>query len=106
MKQSFFQNIPEKIREEFFETIIESKNIKIEKIVSKGHCSPKNFWYDEKMNEFVLVLQGSALLQFEKNSKTIYLKKGDFLNIESHSRHRVLATDKNMETVWLAVYYQ
>jgi cupin 2 domain-containing protein len=105
MKGSFFQNIPEKIKEELFETIIETKNIKIEKIVSNGQSSPKNFWYDEKMNEFVLVLQGSALLQFEKNSKTIYLKKGDYLNIESHSRHRVLATEKNIETLWLAVYY-
>ncbi|MDY0360091.1 MAG: cupin domain-containing protein [Desulforegulaceae bacterium] len=105
MKGSFFQNIPEKIKKELFETIIETKNIKIEKIVSKGQSSPKNFWYDEKMSEFVLVLQGSALLQFEKNSKTIYLKKGDYLNIEPHSRHRVLATEKNIETLWLAVYY-
>lgn len=38
--------IPNNIPEELFETLINSKNIKIERIVSKGHKTPKGQWYD------------------------------------------------------------
>lgn len=105
MKYNFFENIPSIIKDEFFETIIEKKDIKIERIVSKGNFYPNNFWYDQKLNEFVVLLEGSALIQFEKNFKTIYLKKGDALNIKALQRHRVLATASGKDTVWLAVHY-
>ncbi|MDY0132088.1 MAG: phosphoribosylaminoimidazole carboxylase [Desulforegulaceae bacterium] len=105
MKFSFFENIPSKIKDELFETIIENKNIKIEKIISKGNSYPKEFWYDQKLNEFVVVLKGAALIQFKKNFKTIYLKKGEAINIKANEKHRVLATSQEKETVWLAVHY-
>jgi cupin 2 domain-containing protein len=105
LKYSFFENIPAQIKDELFETIIEEKEIRIERIVSSGTPCPKDFWYDQHSNEFVIVLKGSALIQFEKDFKTVYLKKGEALDIKANEKHRVLATHHEQKTVWLAVHY-
>jgi hypothetical protein len=39
--------------------------MKIERIISQGQASPPGFWYDQAWNEWVIVLKGSATLQFE-----------------------------------------
>ncbi len=104
MKQNLFQDIPENIHEEFFETIIESDSVRIERIISKGQNSPPNFWYDQDKNEWVIVVKGKARLQFEEGS-IIELGEGDFINIPAHQKHRVEWTDPNSETIWLAVFY-
>ena len=57
------------------------------------------------MNEFVLVVQGSAGLKFEGEDDIVVLTAGDYLNIGSHVRHRVEWTDPSCETIWLAVHY-
>ena len=96
--------IPEKLPEEIFETIVASKNVKIERIVSKGHTSPASGWYDQDSNEWVMVLQGSALLAFE-DEPYVTLNSGDYLNIPAHKKHKVQWTDSDTQTVWLAVHY-
>ena len=80
-------------------------NLKIERIISKGHCSPDDFWYDEPLNEFVLVVKGCGVIKLKKNGKEIRLEPGDYYNIPAHEKHRVEWTDENTETIWLAVYY-
>ncbi len=40
--------------------------LKIERIVSRGHASPPDFWYDSETTEWVVLLQGCAVLQFAK----------------------------------------
>lgn len=89
--------------EEVFETIVDNASVRIERIVSQGHKSPDDFWYNQAQNEWVLVIQGSAKIQFEE--KVISLNKGDYLNIPAHVRHRVLKTDSNELTIWLAIFY-
>lgn len=103
-KNNFFANIPQNLPEEFFETIVQSGNVRIEKIVSDGHISQQNFWYDQNQNEFVLLLQGSAIIEFE-NDESIELKVGDYQIISAHQKHRVSYTDKNKKTIWLAIFY-
>ena len=43
---SLFEGIPENLPQELFETICTAGNVKIERIVSRGHFSPEGFWYD------------------------------------------------------------
>lgn len=105
MKHSLLENIPETLPEELFETIASSPNVKIERIVSKGHSSPEDFWYDQHQNEFVLVVKGSAGLRVEGRDDEIVLKPGDYFNIQAHVRHRVEWTEADNETVWLAIHY-
>lgn len=100
---NIFENIKiDKENEEFLD-LIKSKNVRIERIVSNGQSSPVNFWYEQKENEFVLVLEGDAILEFE--DKEINLKKGDYINIEANRKHRVKYTSKEKPTIWLAIFY-
>ncbi len=101
---NLFQNIPQHLPEELFETIAQSDNIKIEKIISDGHTSPPGFWYDQDQNEFVLVLKGNAILEFEDGA-TQEMNEGDYQIIPAHKKHRVSYTDTNGKTIWLAVHF-
>jgi cupin 2 domain-containing protein len=104
MKKSMLDGIPDNIPEEIFETIVSGENIKIERIISKGHSSEKDFWYNQELNEFVLVIKGAASLKLESKEEII-LKPGDYYNIKAHEKHRLDWTDKDTETIWLAVHY-
>ena len=102
-KKNIFENLPSKLEEEFFETIIQSDEFKLERIISKGHSSPKDFWYDQDQNEFVLLLKGSAKIEFEK--EIISLNEGDHIVIPAHTKHRVEETSKEEKTYWLTLFY-
>ena len=104
-KKDLFANIPYELKAELIETILQTSNFHIERIVSLGHCSPDGFWYDQKENELVILLKGNANIRFENQPQTITMKPGDYLHIEKHVRHRVEWTDPNEETIWLAVHY-
>jgi cupin 2 domain-containing protein len=84
--------------------LLRHKNIKIERIVSQGLASPKNGWYDQTQNEWVIVLEGSGSILFESGEE-VNLKKGDYLNIPAHTKHKVTRTDLNNITIWLAIHY-
>lgn len=91
---------------EVFENLIEADNVKIERIVSgKGYASPAGFWYDQEVNEWVMVVQGSAGIGFADRDEVVELGRGDYLNIAARVKHRVVWTDSEVETVWLVVRY-
>ena len=98
----FEQIIVDKNEEKFFE-IFKNETIKVEKIVSNGQTSPENFWYEQEKSEFVLLLEGFAILEFENREEE--LKKGDCLNIQAYKKHRVKFTSLDEPTVWFAVFY-
>ena len=98
----FEQIIVDKNEEKFFE-IFKNETIKVEKIVSNGQTSPENFWYEQEKSEFVLLLEGFAILEFE--NREVELKKGDCLNIQAYEKHRVKFTRLDEPTVWFAVFY-
>jgi len=102
---SLFEGIPAELPEELIDILCETDSVKIERIVSRGHASPKGFWYDQAGLEFVLLVQGSAGLKFEGEDEVVVLKAGDYLNIGFQVRHRVEWTDPSCETIWLAVHY-
>ena len=98
----FDKIIVDKEEENFFE-IIKNETIKIEKIVSNGQISPENFWYEQEKSEFVLLLEGFAILEFE--NREVELKKGDCINIKAKQKHRVKFTSLDEPTIWFAVFY-
>jgi cupin 2 domain-containing protein len=102
---NLFQDIPTALPAEIVETLVASKKVRIERIVSKGHYSPSDFWYNQAENEWVLLVKGEAKLRFETGNELVHLTAGMHVNIPAHQKHRVEWTRKNEETIWLAVFY-
>ena len=101
---NLFTNVPSHLDQELVETILRSRFLRIERIVSTGQASAPGFWYDQKDHEWVVVLQGRARLRFD-DGQTKDLNAGDFVHIKAHQRHRVESTSSEEATVWLAVFY-
>jgi cupin 2 domain-containing protein len=101
---NIYAAIPRSLPDEIFETIVVGNNVTIERIVSKGHASPESGWYDQEINEWVIVLKGKALLAFA-DAPSVYLTGGEYINIPAHKKHKVQWTDPDSETIWLAVHY-
>ena len=76
---------------EQFVTLWQNASVKIERIVSHSHRSPENFWYDQGEDEWVIVLRGTATLEFA-SGELVELRDGDHLMIPRHLRHRVART--------------
>ncbi len=104
MTYNIFDAMPTDAANEVFEDIVRTPHVRIERIISKGHASPEVGWYDQEENEWVIVLQGAGAILFE-DGRQVVLNKGDYLNIPAHSKHKVLWTDKEGLTIWLAVFY-
>ena len=83
---------------EDFNTLLEHKNIKINRIVSSADLEPVEYMQDE--DEWVVVIDGEATLLLKNKEKV--LKKGDTLFIPSKTPHKVLKTSHG--TVWLAIH--
>lgn len=103
--KNIFNDIPADLPEEVTEKVISSGKFRIERIISGGHSSPEDFWYDQEENEWVIVLKGKARVEFFGENELIELNEGDYINIPSHKKHRVKCTDPETETIWLAVFY-
>ncbi|MFY8352367.1 cupin domain-containing protein [Pseudoalteromonas sp. SSM20] len=104
-KNNLFANLPKDTTQEHFSDLIKSSSTRIERIVSFGQSSPQSGWYDQGENEWVCVLSGYGVLEFEYGSK-VKLDVGDHLLIPAGCKHKVVETDPNSETVWLAVFYK
>ena len=100
---NLFDSIPGGLPHEVVETLLKSNNVRIERIISHGHASPKGSWCDQDQHEWVLLVRGAARLGFENGS--LELKPGDHLNIPAHQRHRVEWTTPAEPTIWLAIHY-
>jgi len=100
---NLFADLPAKADEEVFNDLLKRPGVRIERIVSTGQASPPGFWYDQAWDEWVLVLTGRAGLQLEGQAETT-LNPGDYISLPAHKRHRVVWTDADEPTVWLAVH--
>ncbi len=100
---NLFSNLPQHLPEELFETLLQGDGVRLERIVSHGHSTPHGEWYEQKWDEWVILLSGSASLKFE-NGEPHQLKPGDYLFIPAHRRHRVEATNKQEKSIWLALH--
>jgi cupin 2 domain-containing protein len=98
-----FDQLPQHLPKEVVQTLIQAADVRIERIISHGHTSPTDIWYDQPQAEWVIVLRGAARLQFE--DRMVEMKLGDFINIPAHCRHRVDWTTPDEQTIWLGVRY-
>jgi cupin 2 domain-containing protein len=103
---NLFENLPADIPAELFTTVLRAHGFRIQRIVSQGQASPPGFWYNQEESEWILVLEGQAAVQFEGEPQAAELRRGSYLNIPAHVRHRVVWTDPSQKTVWLAIHYQ
>lgn len=102
--KNIFESIPKSLEKELVEVLAQSDQVTIERIISKGHRSPKSGWYDQDRNEWVIVLKGEAVISFE-DGKEVNLKVGSYTHIPAHNKHKVCWTNPITETIWLAIYY-
>ncbi|MEQ8383885.1 MAG: cupin domain-containing protein [Coleofasciculus sp. A1-SPW-01] len=97
-------NLPSQLsNEEQFEALVSSDSVLIERIVSTGQTTPIGEWYDQQQDEWVILLQGEAILIYDDGSK-IELKVGDYVLIDAHQKHRVEWTSSHPPCIWLAVH--
>ena len=83
---------------ETFTTLLEHKNIKINRIVSSNTLDETEYMQEE--DEWLVLIEGEATLLLHDERKT--LLKGDTLFIPSKTPHRVLSTQNG--TIWLTVH--
>jgi cupin 2 domain-containing protein len=93
---------PLPLTEEATAILSENKNIRIERIISAGQISD---WYEQSETEFVILLEGNAVIEYE-NNKTVAMTKGETLLIAPYERHRVSFTSSDPPCIWLCVFYK
>ena len=91
------------LAEERFDVLADGGAVCIERIVSAGHTTPPDTWYDQARDEWVVLLQGEASVEFEDGG-VVRLGPGDHLLIPAHDRHRVASTSREPPCIWLAVH--
>ena len=110
-----FSPVPDPLPDELVEVIDAGQgSFRLERIVSRGHVTPPDYWYDQEEDEWVWLLCGAARLEVEPQQPaasapgpevaTVDLGVGDYLLLPAHTRHRVVWTDPEKDTVWLAVF--
>lgn len=88
------------INGEVITTLLENEKIRIETIVSYGNASLDDFWYCQNEDEWVMLTNGKAQIQFE--DEFVDLCKDDHMLIPAYKKHRVSYTSDDAE--WLCVF--
>ncbi|MCJ2376338.1 cupin domain-containing protein [Vibrio sp. ZSDZ34] len=102
---NLLKHLPVDMTDESFEDIVFSDSVRIERIVSQGHTSPNEGWYDQDENEWVMVIKGAGEITFEDGNVSL-LGEGDHILIPAHVKHKVSHTPHDKKTIWLAVFYK
>lgn len=102
---NLFDDLSAKLPAERIDVLLSAPGIRVERIVSTGHVTPPNEWYDQDTDEWVVVLRGRARLRIASESDARDLYPGDHVLLRAHVRHRVEWTDDAGPTVWLALHY-
>jgi len=90
---------------ELVEALIPDRGVLIERIISSGHITLPDSWYDQERDEWVVLLQGQARVAWE-NGQELVMEAGDWVFIAAHERHRVEYTSEQPPCIWLAVHGQ
>jgi len=105
MNGNIFDNCKTDSKEEIFETLYQNENVIIERIISFGNITPQGQWYDQEKDEWVLLIEGNAKLEFE-DDRIVELNKGDYVHLPAHQKHRVIYTSIDPKCIWLAFHFK
>lgn len=102
---NLFEEVSQAQGQETYETLLEGGSVRIERIVSFGHASQEGFWYDQAEDEWVVLLEGAAILEDAEGARLL-LRPGDTVWLPAGLKHRVAWTQEHKRTLWLAVFSQ
>jgi len=88
---------------EVFESILEKDNFRVERIVTLRPYENPGAWYNQKTDEWVLLMQGESELEF-KDSEIIKMDAGDYIFIPAHKKHRINYSSHDPKCIWLAIH--
>ena len=100
--KNIYSGTKEAGEEEKFKLLAKGKNFRIDRIVSSGHSSPQGFWYDQEDDEWVMLVQGNAVMEVE--GKMVEMKAGDYLFLPKGCKHRIERTDIDPVCIWLCFF--
>jgi cupin 2 domain-containing protein len=103
--RNLFAAIPRELTDELVERLLDMDRFTVERIVSRGHRTPPATWYDQEQDEWVLLVEGSAVLRIDGLPTPLTLQPGDHVLLPAHTRHRVEWTPAERDTVWLALHF-
>ena len=83
---------------ERFETILQHTNLVVERIISSANTTPSEYVQDQ--DEWVLLAQGTAILEINGQAKE--LKAGDYVFLPAGTPHTVRKVSEG--ALWLAVH--
>jgi len=102
---NLLSKLPASASEEAFERLLESKGLRLERIVSTGQITPPGDWLVQDWDEWVVILTGGATLLIEGELAPRELRPDDWISVPAGVRHRVEWTSREPPTVWLALHY-
>ena len=105
MKANILDNLKINSDKEVFDTLFKNDDIIIERISSYGNTTNPDEWYDQEKDEWVILLEGVAKLEFE-DKKIVELQKGDYIYLPAHQKHKVLYTSIEPNCIWLAFHFK
>ena len=88
---------------ELFESLLEKGDLRVERIVTLTSYAEPGEWYDQETDEWVVLLKGSAEIEYKAGTKT-RLEAGDHLFIPARRVHRVAWSSPDEICIWLAVH--
>lgn len=103
--KNIFDNISNYSKNEIFTFLLENQSFRIERILSFGTDSLSNDWFDQEWHEWVVVIQGYGILEFEDGT-TKKMKAGDYELIPARTKHKVIEVSESETTIWLAVHFE
>jgi len=102
-KNIFDKPIAVDSKQETNEELIKARDFTVERIFTNEAFKQPGKWYDQEKDEWVLLLQGEALLEF-KDEGIVRLHKGDYINISARKVHRVSQTSEDIKCIWLTIF--
>lgn len=96
--QNLFDNAAPPTTGERFETLLQCRNLLIERISSSAVIAPNN--YIQAQDEWVLLVRGTA--EIEIDGRTELLKSGDYVFLPVKTPHSVKKVSDG--ALWLAIH--
>ncbi len=88
---------------ELFETLLQTPALQVERTISTGQATPSGQWNEQERDEWVVLLQVAATLEYEAGGLQP-LSAGDYLLIPARRRHRVAFSSQQPSCLWLAIH--